>query len=168
MILSISAEDTQPDGSIGSGLAEQPFSFDGGITYTAESAFAVSENGTYTVYMKDRLGNVGEARIEITNIDSGMPVIENVEIEEAWQREKVTIYVQAKDEENGSGLHVSPYSLDGEKWQEIPEFIFDKNGSYKIFVRDYVGNISSQEFLVSQLDTTAPVIEEVQVNHDKI
>ena len=168
LILSISAEDTQPDGSIGSGLAEQPFSFDGGITYTAESAFAVSENGTYTVYMKDRLGNVGEARIEITNIDSGMPVIENVEIEEAWQREKVTIYVQAKDEENGSGLHVSPYSLDGEKWQEIPEFIFDKNGSYKIFVRDYVGNISSQEFLVSQLDTTAPVIEEVQVNQDKI
>ncbi len=167
--ITFTAGDLQPDGSVGCGLAQLPYSYDDGVTYTVENSLTVSENGVYQVLLSDNLGNVGNAEVEITNIDKEMPRISGViPISEGWQTESVVMQVMAEDLENGSGLHELPYSVDGENWQLEPEFILVANGVNSVYVRDKAGNISTDEFEVNQLDNTAPVIESIQVIPDKI
>lgn len=167
--ISLTAADLQPDGSVGCGLAQLPYSYDGGITYTVDNSLTVSENGVYVVSLSDNLGNVGNAEIEITNIDKVAPVISGVlPVSEGWHTENVVMQVMASDVEGGSGLHELPYSADGEYWQQEPEFTLGANGVNSVYVRDLAGNISTQEYEVNQLDNTAPVIESVQVIPGKV
>lgn len=167
--ISFMAKDLQPDGSEGCGLAQLPYSYDGGLTYIVDNSLTVSGNGVYAVYLSDNLGNVGNAEIEITNIDKDTPVISGViPVSEGWQLENVVMQAMASDVEGGSGLHELPYSVDGENWQQEPEFILETNGVRTVYVRDRAGNIATQEFEVNQLDNTAPVIESIQVIPDKV
>lgn len=169
VVLTLSGRDVQPDGSDGCGLADLPYSFDGGMTYTEENTLTVSGNGSYEVLLMDRLGNVAQAQLEVSNIDREAPVISGIAaIEEGWQGESVTMQVQAEDAPDGSGLHEAGYSLDGETWQEQPEFVFTENGTYQVYVRDALGNTAVQEFSVGQLDVTAPVIEALQASPEHI
>lgn len=167
--LSLMAEDLQPEGSLGCGLADKPYSYDGGETYVAENCLTVSGNGIYKVQLMDSLGNVGHAQIEVNNIDKKSPVISKIiQVNEGWQSQNVIMKVLAKDAEGGSGLHEMPYSVDGENWQESPEFPFYENGTYSIYVRDVAGNGTVQQINVSQIDVTAPVIESILALPDKI
>lgn len=169
VILSLVAEDVQPDGSTGCGLAETPYSYDGGVSYVADNNFTASDNGVYEVYLSDALGNKGQAQIEVTNIDKMAPVISDIaRTNEGWQSQNVMMKVWAEDIESGSGLHEMAYSLDGEIWQTEPEFLFSENGVYAIYVRDVAGNMAVKEFDVNQIDITAPIIESIQAIPDRI
>ena len=53
----LEAKDLQPDGSWGSGLAEAPFSTDG-VVFSASPYLTVDREGTYEIWVKDRMGNV--------------------------------------------------------------------------------------------------------------
>lgn len=66
--LSVAAEDLQPDGSSGSGLHEQAYSFDGGITWNAANELEVRENGEVSVAVRDNCGNRTEQIITVDNI----------------------------------------------------------------------------------------------------
>ena len=55
VVLSASASD------IGSGLAEQPYSWDGGISWTNDTRHVVTEAGNYTVLVRDKAGNYTQA-----------------------------------------------------------------------------------------------------------
>ena len=140
VVVTVSGEDVQPEGTPGCGLADEPYSFDGGATYVAGNTLTVSENGTYDVLLADRLGNRGTGTIEVTNIDKKAPVIVSVNpLNEGWQRESVTVGVNAADAEGGSGLHSEAYSLDGGiTWQGTTDFVIAENGVYRVQVRDFV------------------------------
>lgn len=169
VLISLYAEDLQPDGSKGCGVAEAPYSYDGGTTYVVDNTLTVSANGIYDVQLIDLLGNVGNTCIEINNIDKEAPaVIEISQVNEGWQSKSVFMKVVAEDVPDGSGLHNAPYSMDGINWQETPEFIFTENGTYTVYVRDVAGNGNSYEFVVDKIDVTAPVIESVSAISDKI
>lgn len=167
--LSLMAEDLQPEGNLGCGLTDKPYSYDGGEAYVAENRLTVSGNGIYEVQLMDSLGNVGYGQIEVNNIDKEVPVIsEMTQINEGWQSQNVIMKVWAQDAEGGSGLHEMPFSIDGENWQESPEFLFDENGTYTIYVRDVVGNDATRQININQIDVTAPMIESIQAVPDKI
>lgn len=170
LVLTFHGLDSQPEGGIGSGLAAQAYSFDGGTTYTEENCLTVSGNGIYEVTMMDQLGNVGHGQVEVTNIDKNAPEITGIlPLQEGWQSASVTMQIQAGDAEDGCGLHNESYSLDGGvTWQGAPEFLIVENGEYQVYVRDVLGNTAVQDFSVNQIDMTAPVIEKLQVAQDKI
>ena len=67
--VTVKAEDLQPEGGAGSGLAEEPFSFDGGKTWGKSSQIDIRENGTVTVAVRDKTGNIAKQTIDIQNID---------------------------------------------------------------------------------------------------
>lgn len=60
-------------GPNGPNLSNQPFSWDGGVTWTNNPNFDVNKNGTYTVIVKDINGNTTEQSITISNIDDNKP-----------------------------------------------------------------------------------------------
>jgi hypothetical protein len=51
-----------------SGLAEKAYSWDGQKTWTTSKTYKVSANGIYTVYVKDKAGNVSSKSITISNV----------------------------------------------------------------------------------------------------
>ncbi|MFR9254095.1 MAG: hypothetical protein ACLVJ6_00335 [Merdibacter sp.] len=61
------AEDAQ------SGLADEPYSFDEGRSWQCSPTRTVSENGRYTVWVRDRCGNVQTAVIDVSHIDAQAP-----------------------------------------------------------------------------------------------
>ncbi|MFR9119383.1 MAG: hypothetical protein ACLVJX_11035, partial [Merdibacter sp.] len=65
--LRVQAEDAQ------SGLADEPYSFDEGRSWQCSPTRTVSENGRYTVWVRDRCGNVQTAVIDVSHIDAQAP-----------------------------------------------------------------------------------------------
>lgn len=60
----ICAKDLQPDGTPGCGLAQEAYSFDGSC-YGSKNMLTVSQEGSYTVWVKDALGNVREQTVRL-------------------------------------------------------------------------------------------------------
>lgn len=48
-----------------SGLADKPYSFDGGKTFVASNMLPITKNGSYTIYVKDKAGNYAIKTIEV-------------------------------------------------------------------------------------------------------
>ena len=157
----VGAVDLQPDGSAGSGLHETPYSYDGGKSWTAESSHHYTENGTYSIFVRDRLGNNSSYTISFGNVDNAPPVIKSVEFDHTENIPLTEIVVSASDLQPdgsaGSGLHETPYSFDGGKtWSADNTFAVTQNGTVKIAVRDQLGNIVYREENIQNLDRTAP------------
>lgn len=66
--LTITANDYQ------SGLHQTPFSWDG-VNYTNNNTLTIEENGTYTAYVRDALGNVSKSSITVKDILHQEPTI---------------------------------------------------------------------------------------------
>ena len=140
--LSISATDMPASGC--SGLHAQAYSFDGGATWQADTSKTFSENGTYTLMVRDSVGNVSKGQdITIRYIDKTPPAAHVEGIPTAWQNTDAIIHITASDLPNqGSGLDAKPYSWDnGLTWTNSSSLTVSQNQSLRIKVRDAVGNI---------------------------
>ena len=60
----ICAKDLQPDGTPGCGLAQEAYSFDGSC-YGSKNRLTISQEGSYTVWVRDALGNVREQTVRL-------------------------------------------------------------------------------------------------------
>lgn len=49
-----------------SGLADEPYSFDGGKTFVSENTYSIKENGTYSVVIKDKAGNCSSQTVLVS------------------------------------------------------------------------------------------------------
>lgn len=157
------ASDKQPDGSEGSGLHETPYSYDAGTTWSAKTQNLYTENGSYTMMVRDKLGNSSSYKVTIQNIDRSAPVIDALEYDTTPNRKAVTVKITASDKQpdgsEGSGLHDMPYSFDGQKtWVRESEWMVDKNQTIDISVRDNTGNVVSKKITITNIDSYAPVI----------
>lgn len=105
--LCVQAEDTA------SGLAAQAYSYNGGASWTDQSSFVAEQNGTYSVIVRDAVGNQSTAKTEIMTIDRTAPTAEIVTSPALgdWYDGDLTVTVLASDSE--SGLSELPYSFDG-------------------------------------------------------
>lgn len=151
--LTVDAEDSA------SGLATNAYSIDGS-TYQSSDEFTVTENGTYTIYVKDVVGNISSDSITVSNIDKNGPEISSItEDTEDWTNGNITLTVTASDD--GAGLADYAYSIDGSTFQESNEFTVTENATYTIYVQDSLGNVSTGSITVSNIDKDNPTISSV-------
>ena len=121
------------------GLAEEPFSYDEGETWTATNITVAKQNGTYKVWVKDLIGRVNEKEVTVSNIDRVAPSISKASYSDV-NSSTVKISVSAYDSQ--SGLAQYAYSYDGgSTWVNLKEFNVPAwEGGFSIKVRDAVGN----------------------------
>lgn len=158
VMLSISASDKL------SGLHSSPYSFDNGITWTADKTYEVEENTTIKVCVRDAVTNISCKDLEISNIDVDGPVIDKLELSTTEPtNESITLTITAHDEY--SDLHEFAYALNStQNWQKDKTFKIEKNGTYMAYVRDVVGNISSKEIEVDNIYNYGPQIIKVEAS----
>ena len=136
--LTINAEDSL------AGLAEKPYSFDGGETWQSENTKTYTENTDgIVIKVKDKLDNINtHETINITKIDRVRPTITSVTGNPTQLTEEdVTLTISAYD--NLSGLEA--YSFDGgETWQTENTKTYTENTSGIIIaVKDQAGNVAT-------------------------
>lgn len=150
-VLTISASDED------AGLAQEPYSFDGGKTWTAEVNHEYTENQDVDIQVKDAAGNVAEKTVAVKYVDTEAPAVSVEGNPTDWVNTKQTMTIIAEEKENGSGLATRPYSWDGGKtWTSNPSKAIVQNGAYEVVVRDKVGNKGTYTLNVGFIDTTVP------------
>lgn len=115
--------------------------------------------GTYQMYAADELGAVSQPSDDIVlKADITPPEFTVSGNPTDWTKDNVTLKVTASDKESGLNLK-GAYSFDGgATWTKEASKIFTENGTVKIKVRDYAGNISSKDVVISKIDKVPPVI----------
>ncbi len=136
---------TEP--TAGKSLAPYQYSFSGGVA--AGSSCTVSSNGNYSVTVTGNNGQQVSTSIQVTNIDKEAPTINRCYVDKEYpEYEEADIIVEATD--SLSGLNNNAYSFDGGKtYGSSPKFSITKNGTYTVFVKDKVGNVSSKTLNVT-------------------
>lgn len=160
-VLSVSANDLQPDDSEGSGLHELPYSFDGGQTWGKAPEKEIDSNGTITVAVRDKLENMVTQEIHITNIDCYAPTLRYEMKHDSWTNEDVKLYLRAEDVNadgsSGIGLADNWYSLDGgNSWSNKDVLVFENNCEFSILTRDKHDNRSRTDIFIRQIDKEEP------------
>lgn len=118
---------------------------DNGTEYT--EAIEVDNNGTYTIYSRDNVGNSIVKVINVTNIDREAPVI-SASQEFSDDRQKSMVISVTKSESC-----VTKYSESYETAESGTEFstsfVVSKNGTYYIYAVDEAGNSAVSPVKVS-------------------
>lgn len=148
VVITVNAHD------VGLGLADKPYKFDNG-GWTDVASTTITSNGTYTVQIKDKAGNVITESYEVSNLDFIAPVISSAKVLQTRPvSDRVTVSVRATDE--GFGLADKAYKLSDGDWQTNNWFDVTDNGTYTVYVRDKAGNIASKIVEVKNIDRVKP------------
>jgi len=118
-------------------------------------------NGTYILQAKDETGNISRKHILVNAWDFTAPVINGFEMtpSTAWAAYR-NIAVDASDD---NALDAKAYSFDeGKSFLMGNSFLVDRNGTYKVIVRDMAGNTAEQMVEVTNIDRDAPEIASVK------
>jgi len=144
--------------------------FDNGGTLLVDGFFEVEENGTYTVYAEDEVGNRTVETIVVSNIISEAPQILLSYDPDAVTKGPVTVQVAATATGASNSLaklNWMPGSrgaddfADGTAGTDIldaNEFQVTSNGTYTVYARDAAGNEAVEEIDIANIVTTAPAI----------
>lgn len=134
-------------------------------TLLSSSSVRIVQNGTYTFYAEDRVGNKAVQSIIIDNIDKTAPTISLRMDSTAWTNGPATINVTAEDSDSGIAVvkwargkfDASYFTSDG---VVLTGDSFDvmQNGLYTVYVQDLAGNERLAEIEVTTIDHEAPVI----------
>ena len=162
-VLFSEVKDIQSDGTEGCGLDDSTYSLDGGLTWTDLAAAKYTENGTYEVMLRDRLGNTGINEINIENIDRQGPNIASIQYDRAPNIKETELKVicddYLPDGRMGCGMAEEAYSFDGGvTWKKDNSLIVDDNRIIDFRVRDILGNETANIIQIDNIDTTEPEV----------
>lgn len=165
----------------GCGLHTLAYSWNSGA-WTDQKEFKVTANGLYTLKVRDALGNESRKTLTIANIDREGPEITRTITRTGrmatcqgvlWSTE-AEISAQAVDNKSGMGK-IRIINNKNETQAELQntgdknadklqlEGIKIKNGSYKVWASDALGNTAvTESFEMSHVDGEAPVIREMK------
>ena len=108
----------------------------------------IKENGTYYIWVTDSAGNIAYLTKEVTKIDKNPPTIQYT-IDDSKKDTEKYITIKATGKDNESGLHQMAYSWDKQSWgTENNSINVTKNGTYTIYVRDALENISEKKITI--------------------
>lgn len=128
--------------------------------------YRVSANGSYQVKAFDQLGNESGAHtVNVDCIDTTAPTISSFRINKSDYCTSAILTVDSSDKE--SGLHQAAYSFNNGAWSSSNRFTVTENGTYRVKVRDAVGNEATQSITVTNIDRTVPTIHSVTGNAKK-
>ncbi len=139
----------------GCGLHALAYSWNGGA-WTNKKEFKVTANGTYTLKVRDALGNESRKTITVSNIDREGPDIHSLKAETTKYVRETNLLAEVSDA--GCGLHALPYSWNDGAWTDKKEFKVTASGTYTLKVRDALGNESKKALTVINIDREGPEI----------
>lgn len=145
----VEASDIQTDGAEGCGLAEEPYSFDGGQTWQSIGEKEIDQNGTVTVLVRDKLGNTAEASVTISNLDKEGPEVTLSVSPEVWKNGDAVITAHAQDA--GCGLAEEAYAWEDGDFGTSTQLAVSKSGVYSVIVRDRNGNETKAAIEVTKI-----------------
>lgn len=153
--LTVSASD-------GDGVGVVAYSSDN-VNWQETDSFELTENGDYTFYAKDAVGNVSNGvTVSVTKIDNIAPTISSVEIDpNTWTNEDVRLIVTANDDQ--SGLATEAYKIDDGPWQTSNEFTVNDSASHTFTVRDAVGHEQITTATADKHDIVKPEVLGVEI-----
>ena len=113
-------------------LASSPYSFDG-TNFSATNVAQARETGIYTVYVKDKVGNIGScsATVDVTPPTCTLYASGSVVSK--------TLTISSSD----SDLASSPYSFDNSSYSTTKTKTVTTSGTYTAYVKDTSGNVGS-------------------------
>lgn len=117
----------------------ESYSFDGGNTWQISNVKSVTENQILQVVVKDKKGNITQAKeVNVDRIDKEQPTVK-VEIEKSTKNQ-ITLKVLSND--NLSGIDV--VSFNNSNYENKDIFTVTKTGIYYASVKDKAGNVSEK------------------------
>ena len=144
------------------GLANKPYSFDGGVTWQVENTKTYTENTQgIQIQVRDSLGNVYKHKEINVQIDKTAPILEVTGNVTNWTKNNVTLTIKAKDEISGlkevtvNGTKVNITNGQG-------TYTVNANGTYTIIAKDNADNTTTKTIIVNKIDKTAPKITGVE------
>lgn len=154
--LTINASDKE------SGLATNPYSWDGGNSWTSVKEKEFTSNQTVNIWVKDNAGNINKQSVTISKIDNQAPT--NVTLKEGLITSS-SISVTANATQTGGGIKGYQFSIDNGAWSSEQTSAtktftgLTKNTSYTIKVRVIANNgkyTDSSNITIKTNDITVP------------
>ncbi|WP_281217292.1 S-layer homology domain-containing protein [Lysinibacillus capsici] len=126
------------------------------------NSFTANENGHYTVYASDNVGNETLLSINVSNIDRILPGVSLTASTTAPTNKDIVINAIATDNVAirkqlwAEGLQNPSYFQTGEGLSFSNQFFAARNGVYTVYVEDTAGNFRLSTITVSNLFKQAP------------
>ena len=145
-----------------SGLASNPYSWDGGSSWTSEKSKTYTSNQTVNIWVKDNAGNVNKQTVTINKIDDSAPT--NVTVKESGVTSS-SITVTASATQSGAGIKGYQFSINNGVWTSEQTSVtktftgLTKNTSYQVKVRAIAHNgkyTDSSNITVKTNDISVP------------
>ena len=142
-------------------LEENPYSFDGGVTWQKENTKTYEKNTEgIIIQVRNKLGNTYiHKTINITNIDSTLPIAGTLTMKlengtgNDYENNTLTnenVYIELSNgSDEHSGHKTTIYSINGGEAMTEPQ-ILTNDGTYEIIVttEDNAGNISTNSYII--------------------
>lgn len=136
------------------------FSTAGTALSGAVSSFAVSANGTYTVYAADPIGNSVVKTVTVSNIDKTPPTAPTIAVNTTAPAQSVTATITYS-----ADSATKQYSIDGSNWNSYGGPI-TLTSNCTVYARGYdtAGNVSTTTTrAVTNVDRTPPVAPTISI-----
>ncbi len=104
-----------------------------GITWTSLTSHEVANNGIYTIFVRDDLGNIAYKDITVSKISSSSPYISSVTL--GKEDGKAYLEVKATDSAN----QPLSYKLNDKDWQSSNKLFGVKEGTNTVYVKNEAG-----------------------------
>ena len=133
-----------------------------------EISYTITENKTYYIWVKDKVGNISVEEYTPNVIDNKAPSLEIENVLTTWGR-KDRIKIKATDDITGiKGISISE-KVSEFNWEEIETVLeyetekeITKNGTYYIWIKDVIGNVYNTSIEVNKIDHEGPILSNLQ------
>jgi|GEM_PF-1386857 len=158
--LEVKAEDNS-DGTLTYRIEDENGTVLAGPTSDPNFKIDVGENTKIIVVVIDESGNELRQEYDLVYVDETGPAIQTIRHNHtSWTKENVVITVEAGD--GISGLAPEAYSYDeGRTWVKENTHSYGENGTFYVWVKDLVGNITKEKVEIHCIDKDAPSITEI-------
>ena len=144
------------------------------VNGTVNTTFTVTKNGYYSFVAVDESGNTAEASINITRLDTDAPNVTVIKSQEGWTNSDIVLTISADDDvsvihdNNGDVMGYSgvggisikrPDSETFEAYTSPFAYTVTSNGLYQVSVTDSLGNTTTRNINISNIDKTPPFVE---------
>lgn len=121
-----------------------------------------TQNGIWTLYVRDKEGNISTQERELLIIDELPPDL-TVRLDNTDWCKSVTIIAEATDKQDIEYFFSCKDTGEESGWISDTCWKTSTNGKWVVAARDRVGNIVEKEIVVSNIDNEVPVIHAITV-----
>lgn len=130
---------------------------DSTFSTNATGEFIVAQMGDYSFVIYDKVGNMRELSINVSNVDMINPILEVTQDTDKWTNGEITLNWKADDYQSGLQNVILPSSENITDKQG--SYIVTENGNYIFLAYDKIGNGILVEHQVTNIDKINPNLD---------